>query len=529
MAICAVGFVGGTGRADDWHSAASQLAAQIDAKTNAYWDSAGVSPAADCGDLTFLRRVSLDTLGRIPTDVESKGMSTNPDPARRSILVRQSIESPEFALHWGDVLDGMIQGKHAGDQTFVNYLRGRISSNQTWDALFREVLLGPFDQPELSGADRFLSRRIQSADEMTNDISRVFFGVDISCAKCHDHPLVEDWKQQHYFGLTSFFNRTFLFNKDNKSSIAEKEEGIVEFVDREGNRQQAKLMFLSGQMLEEPVLTVDDARKAEAEKAEKEGRYLPPRHSRREQLIKVALEERRFFSRAFVNHVWNELLGRGLVHPAEQMHSANLPAIPEVLDLLADDQASQGYDLKRLIGAIMMSRVYQLSSVWTGPGDRPEDKYFAVRSPRPLTPMQLATSLAMLSRDQAWRQAPDAATRGKLHLEMESTARDLSAWLDVPTDEFQSSVTEALFFTNSPKVKELLTTDGSGMIARLQTSPDDESLIGEASWSVWGRPTNDEERGAMLFYLTGQGNDRAKGCQNLIWAMIASAEFRFNY
>src|SRR5207244_7488102 len=110
--------------------------------------------------------------------------------------------------------DEMIQGKYAGDPEFIAYLRRSIAQQKSWDRVFSEIMLGPWDSDEQKPASRFLSRRIHDLDDLTTDTSRVFFGIEIACAKCHDHPLVPDWTQHHYYGMASFFNRTYEFGKE---------------------------------------------------------------------------------------------------------------------------------------------------------------------------------------------------------------------------------------------------------------------------------------------------------------------------
>ena len=88
------------------------------------------------------------------------------------------------------------------------YLKAAFQANRSWDQMFREMLLGQSDDPEQNGAITFVKARIKDPDQLANDVSVLFFGVNVSCAKCHDHPLVADWTQDHYFGMKSFFSRT---------------------------------------------------------------------------------------------------------------------------------------------------------------------------------------------------------------------------------------------------------------------------------------------------------------------------------
>src|SRR5262249_36425872 len=260
-------------------------------------------------------------------------------------------------LHLGRVLDEMIQGKYAGNPEFIEYLRSAVAQHKGWDRIFREIMLGPWDTKERKRSEYFLARRLNSLDDLTNDTARVFFGVNVSCAKCHDHPLVADWKQDHYYGMVSFFNPTYEGSKGRRrGDIAEKMASEVSFLTTKGVRRTAKVMFLSSRVLN------DSATKSA---------------SRREQLVQVALEEKNFFSRAIVNRFWAYLMGRGLVQPVDQMHSANPPAIPGLLEWLADDLAGHGYDLDRLIAALVSSRVYQLASTTRNDAEPPNERLFA--------------------------------------------------------------------------------------------------------------------------------------------------------
>lgn len=214
------------------------------------------------------------------------------------MAVRKLLDGPEFSWYFGAVLDDMIQGSFAGNPAFVNYLRQSLRDGKRWDTMFREVMLGPWDNDERKPAAVFLDRRAKDLDRLTADVARSFFGVDISCARCHNHPLVKDWKREHYYGMAAFFVRT----TGGKGVISEKADGEARFASKDGKEHVARMMFLSGQ-------TVDDASAAKGAKV-----------GRREQLVRLALTDRKFFSRAFVNRLSEYLLGRGLVDPVDQMH-----------------------------------------------------------------------------------------------------------------------------------------------------------------------------------------------------------------
>ena len=507
-------LVPGAGRQDPVAEAPA-VAARIDELTSRQWQTLGITPAGRVDDAVFLRRLTLDLAGRIPTMQEARAFAADPSPEKRARAVRRLMEGPEYALHLGRVLDGIIQDQFAGDGVFLEYLRGAVARHRPWDQIFRDIMLGPWDAKEVKGAQQFLLRRLRNLDDLTTDTSRVFFGVNVSCARCHDHPLVADWKQDHYYGMASFFNRTAGKGKRGKGTISEATTGEVKFVTTKGERRTARMMFLSSKVIDE----------SQAKKATK-GKF-----SRREQLVRVALEEKTFFRRAIVNQLWAFFIGRGLVHPVDQMHSANLPGIPGLLEWLGDDLAAHGYDLDRLVAGIVSSRVYQLSSKRPqagGVAPRPRD--FSQAPLRPLTPQQFAVSLMLAAGDQSLDTARDTKTRETRVRALEREAARLlqAKVLDPRTDRFQSSTGEALFMSNHPDVQRLLEPTKTNLTGRLAALKDAKEIVETAVWTLLSRPPEAEERAFLVGWVEGK-SDRAKACRQLVWALLTSAEFRFNH
>jgi hypothetical protein len=504
--------------------AVQALALRIDALMEKHWQGVPVTPAAPVGDAAFLRRLTLDLAGRIPTQREAAAFAGDPSPDKRAAAMRRLLSGPEYPLHMGRVLDEIIQGKNAGDGEFLEYLRAAVAARKRWDEVFRDILLGPWDTNERKGARAFLARRLPSLDDLTHDTTVVFFGVNISCAKCHDHPLVEDWKQEHYFGMASFFNPTYeagkkARGKPNDLALMERETMPVTYVTAKGEKRSAKPMFLSGRVTEEP------ASQAEAEPKE------APRVSRREQLVQFALEEKTFFSKAIVNRLWAYLMGRGLVNPLDQMHAANLPVVADVLDLLAEDLAANGYDLDRLVAALVSSRVYQLASIRTPEKEEADATDFAVASLRPLTPAQYAVSLVLATGDDAFDRSETPEERGQRYRDLEKQAAALTRakLLDPRTERFQSSAAEALYMSNQPDVQKLTMPAGNNLTARLAALEDSRQLVETAVWTVLSRPPTELECDNLVQWIEARKENRSRACGQLVWALLTSAEFRFNH
>jgi hypothetical protein len=492
-----------------------------------------VTPAPPADDATVLRRLTLDLVGRIPTAAEARAYVASTDPAKKVKLVDRLIGSPGFVRHQAAELDAMLM---AGTRASIRgYLTQAVAENRPWDQVFRDLLLPDETDPKRKEAGEFLRARVKDLDRLTTDVSSLFFGVNVSCAQCHDHPLVPDWKQDHFFGMKSFLARTI----DNGGFLGEREFGVVHFQTSKGASRDARLMFLTGVVISAPNLRdpTGDEMKREKDRfdAAKRSKAPPPAppFSARAKLVEVALrpDQRGFFARSVVNRTWHRLFGRGLVSPIDQMHTENPPSHPELLDWLARDTAEHGYDLRRLIRSLVLSRAYARSSRWDGAGDQPAPDLFAVARVRPLTPGQLATSLRLATTDPASLPATLKPEEFERRVEsLENSARGFAVSFDQPGDDFQIGVAEALLFSNSDRVqKEFLADGGDRLVGRLKQIKDRNELVEAAVANVLSRPPTEEERRLLGEYLGHREDRRAEACREVVWALITGSEFRFNY
>ncbi len=500
------------------------VSTNIDQLIQKHWEPNSVEPAELADDATFLRRSSLDLLGRIPTVGEVEQFLADKASDKHFKLIQRLTGSPEFPLHFGNVLDQMIQGRYAGNEAFVDYLRCGLRDGKSWDVFFREMMIGPWDSDDLKPANRFLDKRAKTFDTLASDAARVFFGVDISCAKCHNHPMVDDWTQHHFYGMASFFHRT----TGGKGSVSEKTSGDLKFMDEGGVERVAKLMFLSGEVIAEP---------SEAELKSKNIK----RTSRRKQLVEIALVEKTFFSRSFVNRMWEYFFGQGLVTPVDQMHSQNRSAVAGLLESLADQFVANGYDVRKLVIGIVGSRVYRLSSEWNDDSPLPDERLFAVALLRPLSRQQLAFSMLLATGGARLTESDQRQSRvEKLvgvkgikrvedYLSIEQRGSELSAWLDARSPEFQSSAGEALFMSNHEMSQKLIGATEQNLTGQLSSITDSRQIVETALVNVFSRPSREEELTRLVEWFDRQEMERSKKCELLVWALIASAEFRFNH
>jgi len=508
----------------------------IDHYIKAHLDARQLTPTAPASDWTLVRRTSLDLQGRIPTVAEARHYVESTAADKRQTLVATLMASPDFAFHFRNELDTLLMGGQRGNHgEWRDYLRRCVQQNRPWDQMFREMLAGDEETPDGKAAAAFVRVRARELDDLTNETSTIFFGVNVSCAKCHDHPLVDDWKQDHYFGLAAFFQRTYVTKKN---GLAEKFSGEVKFKTTAGEDKVARFMFLNGATIDEPVIEVSaEVRKQQDEEVKKQmqddkaGPAPRPPFSPRAKLVELALQpgNDQMIARAIVNRIWAMYLGRGLVHPVDQLHSSNPASHPELLDWLTRDMISHRFDLQRLVRGIVLSEVYARSSEWTTTSEPPAPEHFAVALTRPLSPRQYALSLRLASANpETYRPAPGEEW-AKRREELERGAEGFAGHFELPGENFQIGVDEALLFSNSPQIQDDFLRDSSDrLIGALKTLATPEEQIASAYYATLTRAPDADELNACRGYLA-QRSDPVAGLRQFVWALLTSPELRFNY
>jgi hypothetical protein len=308
----------------------------------------------------------------------------------------------------------------------------------------------------------------------------------------------------------------------------------VKYIPNKGTEKVAPVMFLTGKKLDVPNIREPNGeekknfqdRVNEAKKTKKTP--APPSFSVRTKFVETALEpgQREVFARAIVNRLWYRYFGRGLVMPLDQMHRENPPSHPELLNWLARDLVDHGYDLRRLTRGLLLSNAYARTSRWEGE-KAPQDKFFAVAQARALTPMQMATSLKLAVGDP---QTPANPAEAEKRFEaVEKSAEGLANLFPRPGDNFQVGVSEAMMFANNEGLQKQLLEGNDNLAARLVKTPEIEKRAELAVRAVLSRPAQPSEVKAISDYLRKREDRPMAGCQQVVWALLTTSEFRFNH
>jgi len=397
---------------------------------------AAVGPLAPlCGDADFVRRVYLDLIGVIPTADKARAFVADKNADKRQRLIDELLASPDFVRHITITLDVMLMErkpeKVVKQPEWEAYLYKSLAADKPLDRLFRELVAADGADEAQRPAAKFTLDRDAEPNLVTRDIGRLVFGMDLQCCQCHDHPLIDDYYQDDYYGLYAFVHRTSLFTdaKTKQILLTEKADGEASFksVFTGASSDKAQPRLPKGAVLfVEPTFAKGEEYNVKPDKTVRG----VPKFSRREALAEM-IPTSREFSRNLANRLWAHLLGRGIVHPVDFHYAANPPSNPQLLTLLADELAASGYKLRPLLREMTLSRTYQRSC------DAPR--------PETINVADIAARLAKLSADkQAQQQSvqplKDAIAAAKAQFK---AARDEEARIAGQIVKLQAAIADA--------------------------------------------------------------------------------------
>ncbi|HAH48389.1 MAG TPA: hypothetical protein DCM07_26805 [Planctomycetaceae bacterium] len=535
-------------------SAETTLHERIDAALGAGNPQFENQAVATADDATFLRRITLDLTGTIPTAEKVRAFVADTSADKRVDEIDRLLASPEYARRMQYVFDTMLMerhpDKHVPAKDWQKYLRESFLANRRWDDLVQEMLTVDGTDEKTRPAAKFLLDRELKAEQVTRDLGRLFLGRDLQCAQCHDHPNVNDYLQRHYHGLNAFLSRSYLFRdpKTKKTSIGEKAEGQVAFTSvftKEEGKTAPRVLDLPE--IPDPEIPEEPYRVKPA----KNVRSIPV-YSRRLQLADaITSTENQAFQNNIVNRLWALMMGRGLVEPLDMWHSDNPPTHPEVLELLSTALQEMDYDLKYLIRELALTDVYQRSSRNNSDLKSADKPDYRVGLLKPLSPEQLAWSMmqatGVTERTLAGLKAkkikddPKHGPQVTAEPLWQEEALHDALWRNVDSftvtfgtvgaqsSRFDASANQALFLLNGPLIQSWLVPGGNNLTARLKKLESGPAVAEELYLAVLSRFPNESETRQVVEYLNSSQQETHKGIPELVWAALVSDEFRFNH
>jgi Protein of unknown function (DUF1553)/Protein of unknown function (DUF1549) len=475
-------------------------------------DHAALSRLIDrADDAEFLRRAYLDIVGHIPSGEKAAGFLDSKDPNKRTKLIDELLASSAYGHHMADIWQGLLLVH--GDSTkrlletqpMVSWLEENFNKNKPWNTMVHELLTASGPQDKNGAVTYFLSQG--TVDKMTDNVTKVFLGVQLQCAQCHNHPFTE-WKQTEYWGMAAFFLRTQPTANIQKASKAGEALTVVESNQPKRGKnalpESAKILppkFLAG---DNPKVGAGPLRPVLADW--------------------MTTAKNPFFGKAMVNRMWAQFMGRGLVNPVDDMHDGNAASHPQLLAELTEQFTANDFDVKFLIRAICNSAAYQRTSKPNSSNKEASPAVYSRMAVKMMTGEQLVDSIIQV----VGTPPAGAGGRGKAAGKAPGT-RDPRANLvaffggeeGADVTEYQDGIPQVLRLMNGPALNR-----SPKLMALVKTSKSPVQAIEQIYLATLGRRPKPDEMNTLTAYVKKVGPDSAYG--DLLWAVMNSSEFRVN-
>jgi hypothetical protein len=500
------------------------LAARIDKFIDERLAEDKVPAAPVASDAEFMRRVYLDLAGRIPTVKDTYDFLGDSSSDKRRQLVDKLLASANHVNHFtntwrGDLLAAAnVQQAQLFAQQLEPWLRTKLRANTPYDQMVRELLTtpvaaGPVRQPlpvQQTGeptAQAFFQANEFKAENLAASTSRLFLGVQLQCAQCHNHPFAK-WKREQFWEYAAFF-------------------AGVQVPTRGGPRTPAPAVDPDKRDIKIPELeTTVQAKYLDGT----EPKWKPDIPTRVTLADWVTSPENPYFARARVNRIWGHLFGLGLVEPVDDFSDDNPASHPELLDELAAAFVKNKFDTHFLIRAICASKAYQRASAVTDAVQADNPRLWARMALKGMTAEMLYDSVARATGYGADEPGVDPRLRGANTGRAEFMAR-FTTTTDKRT-EHQTTILQALSLMNGRLIDQVTHLERSRTLAAvIDLYPNDRERLDALFRATLSRPMTDPEATRLMKYVQegGPSGDARKALADVFWALLNSTEFALNH
>ena len=486
-------------------------------------------PAPPADDQTFLRRASLDIIGAPPSPAQITAFSLDASPDKRVGAVERLLASERFGDNWARYWRDVIMYRRTEDRalfasaSLVAFLTDAFNNDPHWDKIARRFITASGDVRE-DGATALIMAQMGGAEDTTAEVSRIFMGIQIQCAQCHDHP-TDRWKREQFHELAAFFPRISIrpvkvdgkrrsfavvsVDRGGRKRPNNPRRGTLEHYmpDLDHPEQDGKLMtpvfFVTGQKL--------DTGLADAERREKIAGWITAR-------------DNRWFAKALVNRMWSELVGRGFHEPVDDIGPDRDCAAPRTLDYLSERFAGSRYNVKWLFRVITATDAYGRES--RSRGDDASAPFVAA-CPQRLRGDQLFNALVeVLEIPEGRPQRGRANYRNALSGPRGQVNKTFGYDPSNLRDDVVGSIPQALFLMNSPELARSMNgrRRGTSLGRLLGEVPKDKDLVAELYLRCLAREPKPTELATCLDHVRG-ADDRTEAFEDILWALVNSTEF----
>ncbi len=487
---------------------------RVDEHAVTKWMKLGLRPSPTCDDATFIRRVSVDLCGRLPTPAEARMFLEDKSADKRAKLIDKLLDSPDypayFAMKWGSILrNSNLAGADQAAVAFHLWLKDMIARNRPYDEFVRGIVAAAGEWQDAPAVNWLWQNRDDQLHMVTADVAQIFLGTRLQCAKCHHHPF-ERWGQADYYGLAGFFTRL------GRKSFGQPPPYYASATPTTGERDPLTGKTPEPKYLDGPVakFTPDD----------------DPRHALVDWMVKP---ENPFFAKALVNRLWGHFLARGLVSEVDDLRETNPPSNPELLDFLAKEFVTHKYDVKHIIRTILNSKVYQLCAEPSEDNKHDHQnfaRYYARRLPAEV--FLDAVNFTCGTRGgfngvSSNARAVDLPHEGFGSYFLDTFDRPKRVTVCECERSTGATLGQVLLLANSDEIESKI-ADGNGRVAKLfKDKKPAKEMIEELYLVAFSRLPAPAEMKRTMEYIELSSN-KQKGTEDVLWALLNSREFMFN-
>lgn len=489
-----------------------------------------INPSETCDDSTFLRRISLDLTGSIPTAAVARQFVADSRPDKRQLLVERLLNSKSYADWWALKWSDMLRNEEKtldrkGVQNFHAWIRESVAADKPLNQFVRELVAGrgsSYSHPE-SNYYRALREPLARAEAT----AQLFLGIRLQCAKCHNHPF-DNWSQDDYYSWGNLFARVdYKILENNRRDTNDSHEF---------DGEQIIFMKSTGELADPRINRPRTPRFLGATEP------VPPSADRLEALADwLTQPTNRQFARTMVNRVWSQLMGRGIVEPVDDFRATNPPVNADLLEGLTDDLIHHGFSLKHLIRSIVTSNIYQLSAV-PNATNQDDETNFSKSQIRRLTAEQLLDAMSDVTGSKLkfsgyptdWTARELPGVLGVKSRDRSRTAGDQFLKVFGKPQRLQScecervaesTLNQAFQLVSGELINEMLSRPENHLsVLAADKSRSSHELIAELYWSALSRPPNAAEAVAMERVLDSASN-RRQCLEDITWGILNSDEF----
>ncbi len=489
-------------------------------------------PSPHCDDVTFLRRASLDTIGRLPTFDEREKFLAADEATRRDELIDRLLSGEDFVAYWtyrwSDML--LINGtrlRPVAVKAYYQWVENSVRRNQPWDQMVREILTATGNSDQ-NGATNFYALH-QAPEEMTENACQAFLGLSIGCAKCHNHPL-EKWTNDQYYAMANLFARVRAKGWGGDG--------------RNGDGIRTLFVANSGELIQPNLGRPQQPAPLDAQPLE----FDDPRDRRLALADWMTNPDNPYFSRSIANRVWANFFGRGLVEQVDDLRLSNPASNEALLDAAAQHVIDSKFDLKELMRTILRSRTYQRSSLPLAE-NRDEFKYLSRYYPRRLMAevlldgidqvLQTTTAFTEVAFPGADKQKTDFYKTGTRAIQLYDASVNsyfLKTFGRNPREitcecerSAEPSLVQVLHLSNGGTLNTKLADQKNRIALLIDAKESDAAIVQKLFIAALSREASEAELGKLLAIRDEYGDDRATALQDIAWSILTSSEFTFNH